>query len=206
MGMRIVGIEGVNTLAWPENDTNAFYWPMQDWIHGKGHFMQYVKQKNVVIQAGGCCGMYPRFYANYFKKVYTFEPNKSNFAYLEMNCKNTPNIFSRNVALGSSHSMVSMYKPDVPGEEYNVGMYTVNEAPGDVEMVTLDSLNIEACDLIHFDMEGYEKNALIGAQKLIETYSPVIIVEHGNGKEFLHELGYELKVRLSMDAVYVRSK
>jgi FkbM family methyltransferase len=206
MGIRPVGIEGVGTLAWPENDTNAFHWPMQDWINGKGFFMQHVKKRDVVIQAGGCCGMYPRFYANYFKKVYTFEPNKGNYAYLEMNCKNTPNIISRNVALGSSHSMVSMYKPDAPGEEYNVGMYTIDESPGDVEMVTLDSLGIESCDLIHFDMEGYEMNALIGARNLIETHSPVIIVEHGNGKEFLQELGYVLVNRLSMDAVYVRSK
>lgn len=206
MEIRAVGIEGVDTLMWPENDTNAFYWPMQDWMNGRVHFMQHVRQRNVVIQAGGCCGMYPRFYANYFKKVYTFEPNKANYAYLEMNCKNTPNIISRNAALGNTHSMVSMYKPDVPGEEYNVGMYTIDEAPGNVEMITLDSLNIEACDLIHFDMEGYEMNALLGARKLIETHSPVVIVEHGNGREFLHALGYVQAANLSMDVVYVRVK
>jgi FkbM family methyltransferase len=205
MGIRLVGIEGVDTLMWPENDTNAFQWPMYDWVNGKNYFMQYVKQNNVVIQAGGCCGMYPRFYSRYFKKVYTFEPNKGNYTYLEANCKDTPNIISRNVALGNAHSMVSMYKPDAPGEEHNVGMYTIDESPGDVEMITLDSLNLEACDLIHFDMEGYEANALMGARKLLETYSPVVIVEHGNGKEFLQELGYELKVKLSMDAIYVRS-
>jgi hypothetical protein len=34
-------------------------------------------------------------------------------------------------------------------------MYTVNENPGEVKMITIDSLGLDKCDLIHFDLEGY---------------------------------------------------
>lgn len=203
LAMRTVAIEGVDKLLWPVRDFNAFHWPLQDWIRDKEAFLKFVKARDVVVQAGGCCGMYPRFYKNHFKRVYTFEPNPTNYYCLERNC-DVEGIHHQNVALGSAEKLVSLDSPTAPGEENNVGMYTVNESPGEVKMITIDSLGLDECDLIHFDLEGYETEALKGAINLIEKCNPVIITERACGRELLESIGYRIVQRTSMDSIFVR--
>jgi FkbM family methyltransferase len=203
VAMRTVDIEGVNQMLWPTRDFNAFHWPLQDWIRDREAFLKFVKARDVVVQAGGCCGMYPRFYKNHFKEVYTFEPDPTNYYCLERNC-DVDGIYHQNVALGSEEKLVSLDAPTAPGEENNVGMYTVNENPGAVKMITIDSLGLHKCDLIHFDLEGYEPEALKGAINLIEKCSPVIITERACGREFLESIGYRAVQRTSMDTIFVR--
>jgi len=203
VAMRTVDIEGVNQMLWPTRDFNAFHWPLQDWIRDREAFLKFVKARDVVVQAGGCCGMYPRFYKNHFKEVYTFEPDPTNYYCLERNC-GVDGIYHQNVALGSEEKLVSLDAPTAPGEENNVGMYTVNENPGTVKMITIDSLGLRKCDLIHFDLEGYEPEALKGAINLIEKCSPVIITERACGREFLESIGYRAVQRTSMDTIFVR--
>lgn len=204
LGMRKVGIEGVDEFIWPTSDYNAFHWPLQDWINDKKWFMQHVRNKNTIVQAGGCCGMYPRFYANYFKNVYTFEPNLINYECLVKNINDVVNVHHYNCALGKEETFVGLDSPTQPGEEYNRGMFTVNEKLSDIPMITLDSLNLDECDLIHFDLEGYETNALIGAIKTISKFNPVIIVERDSGHEFLQSIGYALIKKTSMDSIFIR--
>lgn len=204
LGMRKVGTEGVDELLWPKRDYNAFHWPLMDWINDHRSFLEFVRGRDVVVQAGGCCGMYPRFYKNHFKQVYTFEPDPTNFYCLETNCAGIEGIHYQNAALGSEDKYVSLDAPTAPGEENNIGMFTVNEAPGQVRMTTIDGLNLDKCDLIHLDLEGYETQALIGASKLIEKCNPVIITERECGKEFLYSIGYRKVRNTSMDAIFVR--
>ena len=47
----------------------------------------------------------------------------------------------------------------------------------DVEIRTLDSFDLNFIDYIKIDAEGYEIEALIGAQKLIEKCKPFIHIE-----------------------------
>ena len=202
--MRKVGIEGVDEFIWPKSDFNAFHWPLQDWINDKNWFMHYVRNKNLVIQAGGCCGMYPRFYANYFKTVYTFEPNLLNYQCLIKNMIDVQNVYHRNCAIGKEERMVGLDAPNQPGEEYNRGMFSVNESLSDIKMITIDSLNLDECDLIHFDLEGYETNALIGSINTINRFNPIIIVERDSGSEYLQSIGYILIKQTSMDSIFVR--
>ena len=74
---RKCGHEGVDELLWVTSDSGAFGnekdGPLFDWIQDHEDFMSHVKNFDTVVQAGGNCGMYPRFYKNYFKNVYTFE-------------------------------------------------------------------------------------------------------------------------------------
>lgn len=200
VSMRPCGVEGVDEFLWPNFDYGGWTWPLHDWVNDKIDFMRDVKNFDTVVQAGGCCGMYPRFYKNYFKNVWTFEPNALNYHCLERNCSGEGfNTF--NVALGDGDRWVSM---DPPGEDNNTGMHTVNEAPGNVHLITLDSLNIPRCDLLHLDLEGYEEPALRGGINLIEKWNPVVIIERESGKEFLESIGYRMVCRTSMDSVFVR--
>jgi FkbM family methyltransferase len=204
LGMRKVGIEGVDEFLWPVEDFNAFHWPLQDWINDSKWFLRHVLKKDLVVQAGGCCGMYPRFYANHFKNVYTFEPNDVNYHCLVRNVQSMENVHHFNCAIGKEHRKVGLNPPTVSGEENNRGMFTVNESLDDINMITIDSLNLNDCDLIHFDLEGYEENALIGSKYTIEEYNPVIIVEKDSGSNYLTSIGYKLVKKTSMDSIFVR--
>jgi hypothetical protein len=42
----------------------------------------------------------------------------------------------------------------------------------------IDDLNLECCDLIHLDIEGYELHALMGARNTIEKHQPLIVLEY----------------------------
>lgn len=197
--------EGVGELFWIKGDTGAWTGPLQDWIECKSDFMEYVEEFDTVLQAGGCCGMYPRFYKNYFKNVHTFEPNVDNYECLVKNCEAYPEITHYNAALGPNQGVVSMNLARPGGDDINVGMHTVNiDRPGNTKMMMIDQLQLESLDLLHLDIEGFEEAAIIGGLQTITRFWPVIITERANGKGLLERLGYIEMKRLKMDAVFVK--
>lgn len=199
---RHCGVEGVEELLWVDSDTGAFGnmqdGPLFDWIQDSKHFMSHVKNFNTVIQAGGNCGMYPRFYKNYFDKVYTFEPDSLNFYCLERNCQGE-GFHIYNGGLGNTNEKYAIRKPS----ESNVGMHYIVDTPGKIQMYKIDDLELEACDLIHLDVEGYESKALLGGIETIKKFKPVIVTERELGSEVITPLGYEMIHRMRMDALFV---
>lgn len=199
---RKCGYEGVDELLWVTSDKGAFGnerdGPLFDWIIGSKDFMSEVKKFDVVVQAGGNCGMYPRFYKNYFREVYTFEPDELNYYCLDINCTG-PGFHKFKGGLGNTDNSLQLRK----GSSTNVGTHKITDLPGNVKMYRIDDLNLEHCDLIHLDIEGYEKNAILGAVKTIKKFSPVVITERAGGQDLLHDLGYKLHKKLKMDSVYI---
>ena len=53
-------------------------------------------------------------------------------------------------------------------------------------MATLDSLSLGAVDLLKIDVEGYEYEVLLGAEKLVRRLRPVVVVEQkpGNAERY----------------------
>ena len=202
---RKCGHEGVDELLWVTKDRGAFGdetdGPLFDWIQDHEDFMSQVKKFDVVVQAGGNCGMYPRFYKNYFKEVYTFEPDELNYYCLDENCKG-PSFHKFKGGLGNTDEMLSLRR----GKMTNVGTHQLTSAPGDVKMYKIDDLGLKHCDLIHLDIEGYEEKALHGAVKTIEKFRPVIITERSGGEALLKRMGYSLHKKLRMDTVYAYYK
>lgn len=204
---RYCGTEGIDNLYWIIEDKGAWSGPLEDWKQDKDNFMKHVKKFDYVVQAGGCCGMYPRFYGNYFKNVYTFEPDPNSYYCLELNCQGEKyNMY--NVALGDRQMTVKMNVRN----KRNIGMHKIiKEGDGgdglDVKMIPLDKLNLPGCDLLHLDLEGYEENALKGARELIDKYEPVIITERASGAKYLKDIGYEdAGLSLRMDSVFLKHK
>lgn len=197
---RLVGYEGIDDLWWITSDKGAFKWPLRDWLEGKDDFLKHIKKFDTIVQAGGNCGMYARFYSNYFKTIYSFEPELANYTCLTKNCQGEQyHLF--NAALGEKKSKCSLINPRSPK---NVGAYRVHEnIEGNIDLVTIDDLNLDSCDLIHLDIEGFERNALLGGLKTIKKYYPVIILEAGNGREVILPLGYKEVIRLKMDWIFI---
>lgn len=201
ISLRNVGYEGIDSLWWVTQDVKAFNEPLSDWKNDKDHFLKYVKNKNTVVQAGGNCGLYARFYGNYFETVYTFEPDPSNFSCLKLNCSDNKYKI-QNVALGESPSKAKLKFPKRKFKNSGIWQVVIDET-GDVEVITIDSLNLETCDLIHLDVETFEPFVLRGAIDTIQKFHPVIILECGHGHEVILDLGYKIKEKLTSDWVLI---
>jgi FkbM family methyltransferase len=202
---RHVGTEGVEELWWVRVDVKAFRGPLAEWISDKDSFLKNVKQKRLVIQAGGNCGMYARFYGNYFEDVYTFEPEPNNFKCLQLNCTGSKyHIY--NVGLGKTMGTADIIHPKGK-KRTNMGVWQTIENPdGAVKLITIDSLNLPYCDLIHLDIEEFEPMALEGAQQTIKKFRPVIILEEGHGGEVAERFGYKLSEKMTRDWIYLYDK
>lgn len=198
---RPIDYEGIDELWWVTTDRAAFSGPLRDWVNGKDKFLGNVKEKKLVVQAGGNCGMYARFYGNYFEEVYSFEPSPVNFLCLERNCQGKKyHLYP--VALGekSGNCVITLPKRRFK----NTGVYQVIERDdGNIPIISIDSLRLNRCDLIHLDIEGFEPHALRGAAQTIEKYRPVIILEAGHGAEVIETMNYKLLEKLDMDWIYI---
>lgn len=201
--MRKCGYEGVDELLWITEDQGAFGdendGPLFDWITGKEDFLRYVTNNDVVITAGGNCGMYVRFYKNYFDQVYTFEPDDLCYYCLDKNCVGE-GYHKYHGGLGNTNEKLTLVRTPAPT---NHGMHQIANSPGNVNMYRIDDLNLEKCDLIHLDVEGYESEALLGGLETIKKFKPVIILERANGKDVIEPLGYKLAKELRMDSIFV---
>lgn len=157
---------------------DGFWWPANDgWCHKVIHeelpdldaAVRLTKGKTLAIQAGGNVGVWASHLAKSFAGVVTVEPDATNYECLKRNVPG--NVMHRQAGLADQLKLAGLNKVDGnAGAHYMVGV-------GDIPVITIDSLNLEACDLICLDIEGYEPLALQGAEQTIRKYSPVIMFE-----------------------------
>ena len=194
-------VDGLDNWLWIKEDFGAWEGPLRNWkeTHKEAYFEK-VKKFDVCVQAGGNCGLYPRLLSEHFKRVYTFEPDHLNFFCLTHNCQKE-NIFKFQMALGAEHGLVDL---DIYSMK-NVGLHqVVRGKQGCIPMITLDSLNLDACDLLQLDVEGFEIDALRGSQNTLKKYKPVIAVERTTMEieGFLYRFGYIRGKTVELDTIY----
>lgn len=165
-------------------------------------------QKRIAIQAGGNVGIWPREFCKHFKKVYSFEPDALNFECMVKNTEHTDNLEIYNAALGDKTGSGALNRVS-----YNCGAHYIKEGD-EFQVMTIDSLDLESCDLIQLDIEGFELNALKGAEKTIDAFRPIIMVEdkglsnrYGSSKgdieQWLAPLGYVTYANTTRDIIFV---
>ena len=162
---------------------------------------------DIAVQAGGNCGMWPRYLAKRFSTVYTFEPDITNFRCLNLNVPDD-NVIRLQAALGDKPRGVSLiHTPD------NIGAHRVG-SKGMIPVMRIDDMRLPGCDLIQLDIEGYEVHALRGAVHTIDNFKPVIMLEdkghhqkYGLGKgaldELLETLGYAFHSSINRDVIWL---
>lgn len=113
-------------------------------------------------------------------KVIAFEPQRHVFQLL---CGNAAlnaaeNIHCFQKAVGDR--LDSIYTPVIrQNAMFNYGGVTlenINEGEK-TDLITIDSLNLDACRLIKIDVEGMETKVIEGARKTIDTLNPFLFVE-----------------------------
>lgn len=160
---------------WPASDRHARPVLQREMIQAVPWALQYVEDRSICIQAGGCVGLYAVALANHFRAVLTFEPDPDNYECLGLNI----NAYLGGRMIGSHPAALGQWAGRCAvgdGEAGNCGTPRVLEG-SDVEMVTIDALDMKSCGLIWLDIEGYELHALKGAETTIAQFEPVIILE-----------------------------
>lgn len=162
-------VEQRDSYIWPKSDKRCWDYMLR-YPDLPFEIDKFVESHQVVVQAGGNCGFYPKKYATLFNRVYTFEPEWLNFYCLCRNVTET-NVVKIQACLGEKPSMV-----DLAINEKNRGKNFINGA-GKYPVLQIDQLGLDSCDLIHLDIEGYEYYALMGAKNTITQFKPTIVVE-----------------------------
>lgn len=203
---RNIDVDGVNQWMWPKSDTGAFGsakdGPMRDWLEGhKSKYFTNVRQFDTIVTAGANCGMYTRFYSQLFKHVYAFEPDPLNF-HCMVNNNQFDNVIKFNCALGDKNGTVGLNN----SSKSNVGTHSIKpdiDSRLYIQMLTIDSLNLEALDCIQLDVEGYELPCINGALQSIARFKPVIITEKKQDEQFMQSLGYKYQDQSYSDFIYI---
>ena len=146
-------------------------------------------ERRTVVQAGGCVGLWPLALSKYFQTVYTFEPAQTNFECLEANIASQGNIWAFRAALGATRKQVGLTR-----HKTQAGLWRV-DGEGDIQMETLDGvLRDEPIDALVLDVEGSELPAWWGAERLIDTYHPLLWFEYLQNtpaiEAFMRDHGY----------------
>ena len=137
-----------------------------------------------------------------YQEIYSFEPHPDNFKCLQLNCSDKK-YHVQNVGLGNNFVNANLKHPSGK-KRRNMGVWQVQENPnGTIKIITLDSLQLPRCDLLHLDVEEFEPLVLKGAEETIKKYKPVIILEAGHGGDIAESYGYQLVEKLTTDWLYL---
>lgn len=179
-------------------------------------------RRRTCVQAGGAFGLYPLRLADYFEKVWTFEPLMANLQCMAANlgeCSEAPqNItVSANALWYKAEKLQMMYSKPVKN---SYGAHHVsargNGIGETVIAYPLDDWTIDEVDLIWLDIEGAEVFALNGAADTIKRCKPVVVVETrtlpqmkelgvtcDSASDWLKKNGYQYYGRTHGDLVFV---
>lgn len=203
----MVRIEQREGWYWPFKDRSCWPW-LQNEKDSPELVTKYCTQKRTVIQAGGNVGFYTKAYAGLFDRVITFEPDRLNFQCLTMNVEEE-NVIKVQACIGNERRSVGLYT-----SRKNIGAYHVSEKAGLIPTLLIDDFNVQDCDLMHLDIEGFELFALKGAEETIRRCHPVIALEWMNHGEkygapdeamlaYLESLGYTFRGDVYHDKVFM---
>lgn len=141
----------------------------------------------VFIDVGANVGHHSLFMSQFCSQVHSFEPNPEVRKKIEekilINSLN--NISVHNVGLGVKNEDLPFYSPK--GANKGTGSFIADHSLNNELGTTLrvangdeyiSNLLLSKIDLIKIDVEGFEKNVLIGLKDTIEKYRPTIVIEY----------------------------
>ena len=150
-----------------------------------------VKPDSVVLDIGAQAGLMSVLYAQFAKKVISFEPNPAVFEVLNKNVEIYKNIIPYNLACSREEGILEFHYSD---EGFCNGGFatdctrgigvTGHVIPMDVYAVNLNEFinkyhgyDIEKISLIKIDAEGHDKEILKTIEEIINRARPIIITE-----------------------------
>lgn len=132
----------------------------------------YVTDFGIAVDVGANVGLWSKPMTQKFKRVIAFEPMKQVLECLKLNVKDLP-VDINEFALSNISGHIDMFY-----DSENTGSsYVVESSVGNIELKTLDELDLPKFGLLKVDCERHDLQVLQGAEKTILKYKPIIIVE-----------------------------
>jgi FkbM family methyltransferase len=143
------------------------------------YVLKHIRPGDTVVDVGAFIGDHTVAYADAVGKegeVYAYEPNPTAFKCLVHNTEGMSNVFGFCHALGSTNGLEQM-DFSIPNAASNYINHEGKGASIQVRPLDVDAALFHRLDLIKIDVEGYELNVLQGAEKVIEKFHPIMVVE-----------------------------
>ena len=162
-----------------------------------------VKKNGTVLDIGANIGNHSIFFSKHFRRVIAFEPFERNCWILKANLKlnGIDNVELVEKGLGKEKTLL---------EFSNLNQYETNKtlkhparklSTNLIEVISGDDAllkfkNVKDIVMIKIDVEGFERDTIIGLSKTIKTYQPIIFWEDfeknkaNDTRKILHNLGY----------------
>lgn len=173
--------------------------------------LKHCKQFRTAVDVGGHVGLWSFNLAHKFNTVHAFEPVAAHRECFIENVVGVPgSVVLHPNALGFEPRLVS-----IDTEIGSSGNSAVGKEPGEIDMCTLDSFGFRDVDFMKIDVEGFEKNVLLGGEQTIKTCKPVIVVEQKremsmrfgirplDAVDLLQQWGYDIADEISGDYIMV---
>ena len=142
-----------------------------------GQLRALVRPDQTVLDVGAWYGPWTQKAARIARSVITVEANPDLAAFVARTTP--PNVEVIAKAASDQVGTATLWLP--PGRRGTEGRASLSRLEGgtpvDVETFRLDSLDIEGLGLIKVDVEGHERQALLGSTGLIEKWRPSLVVE-----------------------------
>ena len=177
-----------------------FLLPHEEDMHGLTHLK--LEKSKIIVDVGASDGLYYKSirHLGIKNKLYAFEPLKENIRYLNKISRKDKKFKYARLALGNRSSNLSIYTPHYEGKyinnfssfskneckknfkinNFNINLKNLKFKKSSIKQKTLDSYKFKTA-LIKIDVEGYEKNVLLGAMNTIKRFKPIIYVENNKG-------------------------
>ncbi len=139
-----------------------------------------LEQGDVVFDLGANIGMFSCVAASKGCDVYSFEPTPHTASLLEMNAKLYDNFHVCQYAVCDKTGITEFYINPLDGD-YNSGMNSITHRSEitqktHVKAISIDDFveenNLVSVDFIKADIEGAERDMLVGARKTLEKFAP----------------------------------
>jgi len=153
------------------------------------NFLDYIAKKynnqTGILDIGANIGNHSLFFAKFLncEMVYSFEPFPRNLSLLKQNLHNFTHkskIFE--IALSNKEGTMPLYNSQAGNfggfslHSYSNGSsFVVNPS---INVITLDSLNLDNISMIKIDVENHENEVLEGAKQTILRNKPIIFIEN----------------------------
>ena len=172
-----------------------------DWLGGsilggqiwEPHITKFLERNltkdSIFVDVGSNYGWHSIKSSNFCKEIYSFEPQNLiyNLQLDSITENNISNIQLFNYGIGDRNEQKQM-SPINYESSVNIGDLSVGSGGENIEIKTIDSIIPNGFDFIKIDVQGYEKNVLMGAINNIKHYKPTIIIEMEDHQ--LRKFGY----------------
>lgn len=135
----------------------------------------------IAVDIGANIGFYSILFSNLVGskgKVYSFEPDKTNYSYLKENLAKKKNTSIYNLAVGEKKEYITLYLSKYLNVDHRTYKTKDTRMTRRIKCVSLDKFlkPVSKVDIIKIDIQGYDYFAIYGAKELIKKQKKLLII------------------------------